>query len=116
MAKTKKKTAKKIDKRDAVIRALRKENKLLRGKLARACDLALDAADVVEEDCIGGDEEEAQELRDMIMDLREYSKRPEAERHAERRKQKETVQALRDVGLTSVRKADIPDLEESTPS
>lgn len=83
--KTKKKKATKSDKRDAEIRRLRKENKLLRDKLAKACDLALDSADVIEDDGIGVDEEEAQDFRDMIMDLRAYAKRPEAERHVERR-------------------------------
>lgn len=112
--KRKKTTAR--DKRDAELRKLRKEVKTLRDKLAKACDLALDATDVIEEDGIGVDEEESQELRDMIMDLRGYAKRPEAERHVERQQKQQQVQALRDAGLTSVRKTDIPDLEESAPT
>jgi len=75
-------------KRDVALRELRKEVKLLREKLAKACDLALDSADLIEDDGIGIDEEEGQDFRDMIMDLREYAKQPEAERHVERRAEK----------------------------
>jgi hypothetical protein len=74
---------------DAEIRKLKKEVKLLREKLAKACDLALDAAEVIEDDGIGVDEEETQDLRDMIMSLREYAHRPEAERHVGRKKEVE---------------------------
>ena len=77
---------KKTDKRDVELRRLRKANKLLRDKLAKACDLALDSADVIEDDGIGVDEEENQDFRDMITTLRAYAKRPEAERHVERQK------------------------------
>lgn len=70
-------------------RKLRAQVKKLQKALAKACDWALDSADVIEDDGIGVDEEESDDFRDVILGLRELSGEPEAERHVERRKARE---------------------------
>jgi len=70
-------------------RKLKKQVKDLQKALAKACDWALDSADVIEDDGIGVDEEESADFRDVILGLRKLSGEPEEERHAERRKARE---------------------------
>jgi hypothetical protein len=75
---------------DKTKRALRKQVKELEVALAKACDWALDSADVIADEgiCDPEDDEDG-DFRDVILRLRELSKQPEAERHVERRKARE---------------------------
>jgi hypothetical protein len=75
-------------------RRLIKDNDALRKALAQACDLALDAVDVIADENIC-DPEEDKEFRMQITELRELSKLPEAERHVERREVKMREKAER---------------------
>jgi len=76
-------------------RKLQKANTELREALARACDLAIDAADVILEEEVILDPEsgEDEDFRAEIAELRALSKHPEAERHIERRKARKAVVA-----------------------
>ena len=68
-------------------RKLNKDNLQLRKALAKACDWALDAADVIaDEDICDPEDCEETDFRATIMELRKLSKLPEDERHIERRK------------------------------
>ena len=70
-------------------RKLRKEIADLQKALAKACDLAIDAADViVDEGICDPEDNEDTDFRAMIAKLHEKTKQPESERHIERRKQK----------------------------
>lgn len=91
----KKPLAKKVTKKEDPLRKARKEvkrlnaeNKELREVLAETCDLALDAADMVEDSGFDLDEE-SDDFRDRVMNRRELSGLPEDERHVERRKERE---------------------------
>lgn len=75
-------------------RKLAKENNALRKALAQACDLALDASDIIVAENIS-EAEEDEEFQMMIIELRDLSKLPEAERHVHRREEKAREKAAR---------------------
>jgi hypothetical protein len=75
---------------DKTKRALRKQVKELQVALAKACDWALDSADVIADEGVCDPEDgEDTNFRDTILGLRALSKQPEAERHIARRKVRE---------------------------
>lgn len=79
-------------------RELRKRIKELENGLVRACDLAIDAADVIDDEQIcDPEDEESEDFRYDIGKIRALVKRPEAERHAMRRKAREEETANRNL-------------------
>lgn len=71
-------------------RKLKKRIKELEDGLVRACDLAIDAADVIDDEkIVDPEDEESEDFRYDIGKIRTLVKRPEADRHVARRKQRE---------------------------
>lgn len=80
----------KTQKLEAANKKLRKENRALRKALAAACDWALDAADVIDdENLVDPEDGESDDFRTRVAEWRKLSKQPEAERHLARRLQRE---------------------------
>jgi hypothetical protein len=76
------------------LRKLRKENLQLRKALAKACDWAIDSADVIaDNELVDPEDGEDEDFRATIAELRLLSKQPEAERHIARRKAREEEEA-----------------------
>jgi hypothetical protein len=94
---TKKKSKKpkklnKMEKLEAANAKLRKENLVLRKALADACDWALDSADVIDdENLVDPEDGESEDFRARIANWRKLARRPEAQRHIERRKAREAT-------------------------
>lgn len=71
-------------------RELRRRIKELEDGLVRACDLAIDAADVIDdENIVDPEDEESEDFRYDIGKIRALVQRPEAERHIARRQMQE---------------------------
>jgi hypothetical protein len=83
---------------DKTKRALRKQVKELQVALAKACDWALDSADVIADyqGLLDPEDGEDEDFRSTIGELRVLSKQPEAERHVARRKVYERVQQVQE--------------------
>ena len=84
---------------DKTKRKLGKQVKELQLALAKACDWALDAADVIADEGIADPEDDEDgDFRDVILGLRELSGQLESGRHAERRKAREAKKEEADRG------------------
>ena len=78
-----------------VKRKLRSEVKQLRAALIEACDLAIDSADVIDNEGIVIDTEDSADFRRLIARLRALTDAPKAERHVEREQQRAAAKAAR---------------------
>jgi hypothetical protein len=84
--------AKRVLDDDKAKRKLRERVRALEEGLVRACDLAIDSADVIDSENIA-DPEESEDFRYSVGKIRTLVKRPEAARHVMRKLQEQEAAA-----------------------